>query len=162
MHQMFVRRSILNYGIGAIASVTLPAFISRGRAETTQFKADLKGSNQVPPNETTGIGTVTVTYDSATKTLTWKGSVSGLTGPITGAHIHGPAEAGKNARGLVWLAENDTKAFPFTKPFTSPFEGSATLTDEQANYLIDGMTYINIHTAAHPSGAIRGQLVKAP
>jgi len=144
--------------MGAIASVALPAFVSLSKAETTQFKANLKGSNQVPPNQTTGTGTVIMTYDSATQTLTWKGNVSGLTGPITGAHIHGPAEAGKNARGLVWLAENDTKAFPFT----SPFEGSATLSDEQAKYLLEGMTYINIHTAAHPSGELRGQLVKSP
>ena len=158
MHQTFVRRSILSYGIGG---AVLLAFTSPSRAETTQFKADLKGSNQVPPNQTTGTATVSITYDSVTKTLTWSGSFSDLTGPVTGAHIHGPAEAGKNARGLVWLAENDTRASPFTRPFTSPFQGSATLTDDQAKYLMDGMTYVNIHTAANPGGEIRGQLVKS-
>ena len=162
MHHMFIRRSILGYGFAAIAAAVLLAFAPPGHAETLRFKADLKGPNEVPPNPTSGTATVTMTYDSATKTLTWQGSYSGLTGPVTGAHIHGPTEAGKNARGLVWLAENDTRAVPFTKPFPSPFQGSATLTDEQAKHLMDGLTYVNIHTAANPAGEVRGQLVKSP
>jgi hypothetical protein len=86
--------------------------------------------------------------------LTWEGTFSGLTGPATAAHIHGPAPAGKNAGVLVWLSEKG-------KPFTSPFKGSITLSDAQANDLTDGMCYVNIHTAANPGGEIRGQLVKS-
>jgi hypothetical protein len=36
--------------------------------------------------------------------------------------------------------------------------GTAELTAEQLGALIDGKTYINIHTAANPSGEIRGQV----
>ena len=45
-------------------------------------------------------------------------------------------------------------------PITSPFEGSATLTDAQAAELIAGRWYVNIHTDAYPAGEIRGQVVK--
>ena len=82
--------------LGAAIALLL-AFASPSYAETVQFKADLKGSAEVPPNQTTGSGTVTATYDTLTKQLTWNGSYSGLTGPATAAHFHGPAEPGKNA-----------------------------------------------------------------
>jgi CHRD domain len=157
MRQTFDRRSILGYCIGSAVSAVLLAFASHAQAATTQFKADLKGSSEVPPNKTTGSGTVTMTYDSATKKLTWNGSFSGLTGAATMAHIHGPAAAGKNAGILIWLSNKDTKAHPFT----SPFQGSATLTDAQAKDLMDGQCYVNVHTAAHPGGELRGQLVKS-
>ena len=88
-------------------------------------------------------------YDTASKKLTWKGNYSGLSGPATMAHFHGPAEPGKNAGVAV----------PIT-PSTSPFENSANLTDAQAADLLAGRWYVNVHTAAHPGGEIRGQLVK--
>jgi len=51
----------------------------------------------------------------------------------------------------------------FTKPFPSPFQGLATLTNEQAKHLMAGLIYINVnvHTAAHPNDEIRGQLLKS-
>ena len=103
----------------------------------------------MPPNQTTGSGTVTATYDTSTKQLTWNGSYSGLTGPATAAHFHGPAEPGKNA-GV---------ALPIT-PATSPLHGSATLTDAQASDLMAGSWYVNIHSDANKGGELRGQLVK--
>ena len=112
--------------LGAAIALLL-AFASPSYAETVQFKADLKGSAEVPPNQTTGSGTVTATYDTSTKQLTWNGSYSGLTGPATAAHFHGPAEPGKNA-GV---------ALPIT-PATRPLHGSATLTDAQASDLMAG------------------------
>ena len=134
--------------LGAAIALLL-AFASPSYAETVQFKADLKGSAEVPPNQTTGSGTVTAKYDTSTKQLTWNGSYSGLTGPATAAHFHGPAEPGKNA-GV---------ALPIT-PATSPLHGSATLTDAQASDLMAGSWYVNIHSDANKGGELRGQLVK--
>jgi hypothetical protein len=113
------------------------------------FKANMSGKTEVPPNTTAGSGTVTATYDSDSKKLTWKGSYSGLTGPATAAHFHGPAPAGKNAGVMIPIA-----------PATSPLEGSATLNDAQAKALMDGDMYVNVHTAANKGGEIRGQLTK--
>lgn len=148
MRQTFARRSILGYCFGGAA---LLAMTSRSQAATTTFKADLKGSSEVPPNTTAGSGSGTVTLNSATNKITWNVTFSGLTGAATAAHIHGPAPEGKNAGVLVWIS---TKG----KPAASPLSGSATLTPAQASDLMNGQCYINVHTAANPGGEIRGQL----
>ena len=118
-------------------------------AGMVNFKADLKGGNEVPPNTAKGTGSVTASYDTDSKKLTWKGSYKDLTGPATAAHLHGPAAAGKNAGVMV----------PITAS-TPAFEGSATLNDDQAKALMAGELYVNIHTAENKGGEIRGQLVK--
>jgi hypothetical protein len=43
---------------------------------------------------------------------------------------------------------------------TSPLEGSATLTDAQANDLLAGKLYVNVHTEANKGGEIRGEVTK--
>lgn len=129
----------------AATLIAAPAF-----AETVMLKATLSATEEVPPTNSKGAGMADVTFDTATKKASWKGSYSGLTGPVTGAHFHGPAAAGKNA-GVVLPIE--AKA--------SPFEGTATLTDAQAADLMAGSLYVNLHTAAHADGEIRGQVVKA-
>ena len=142
----FIRPLVIGVVLtGAIASV--PAW-----AETFNMKADLKGAMEVPPTASPATGTLTATYDTVSKTLAWKGTVSGLTGPATAAHFHGPAEPGKNAGVLV--------AAPGVR--TGAFEGTAKLTDTQAGSLTAGQVYFNIHTAANPDGEVRGQVMKTP
>jgi hypothetical protein len=125
------------------------AIAAPAMAAPVNFKADLKASNENPPTNSQGSGEVTATFDPATKKLTWKGTYSGLTGPATAAHFHGPAPSGKNAGVAIPISPN-----------TSPFEGSATLTDKQASELMAGEWYVNIHTAANKAGEIRGQMEK--
>lgn len=129
----------------AASLAAAPAF-----ADMTTYKATLSGAQEVPPTTSKATGTVEVTYDSAAKKLSWKGSYADLSGAASAAHFHGPAEAGKNAGVEV----------PVT-PVASPFEGSATLTDSQAADLIGGKLYFNIHTAANPNGEVRGQVMTA-
>jgi hypothetical protein len=119
-------------------------------AETVAMKATLNATSQVPTNDSKGTGTAAITFDTASKKLTWKVTYSGLTGPATAGHFHGPADPGKNAGVAV----------PFAKVDTSPIEGSATLTDAQAADLMAGKYYVNIHTKEHPGGEIRGQVTK--
>src|SRR6201995_757592 len=121
-----------------------------GPAFAEKFKATLDGKTEVPATTSTGTGTADIDYDAASKKLTWKLTYSGLSGPATAAHFHGPAEPGKNA-GVAVAIPNAT---------SSPVEGSATLTDAQAADLAAGKYYVNIHTAANPGGEIRGQVTK--
>jgi CHRD domain len=137
-----------------IATVTLAllgsaSLVAAARAETIVLKADLSGSNEVPPNTSPATGTAQATLDTATRNLTYTITYSGLSGPALGAHFHGPVEAGKNA-GIV---------LPF-KTVQSPIEGSATLTENQAADLLAGKWYANVHTAANPGGELRGQMMK--
>jgi CHRD domain-containing protein len=121
-----------------------------GPAFADKYKAALDGKSEVPPNASTGTGMADIDYDPASKKLTWKLTYSGLSGPATAAHFHGPAEAGKNG-GVALAIPGAT---------SSPAEGSATLTDAQAADLAGGKLYVNVHTAANPAGEIRGQVTK--
>jgi hypothetical protein len=148
---MFSRRSILSYAAGSAAGAVLLTSAQPSQAAPMKFKASMNGASEVPPTQTSGTGMVTATYDPATKMLTWEGSFSGLTGPATAAHFHGPAEVGKNAAPAVWISEKGQN-------LTSPFKGTATLTDAQADDLQKGLWYANVHTDANKGGEIRGQV----
>src|ERR1700761_324625 len=76
MTELFARRSILGYCIGGAASAVVLASASRSEAATTTFKASLDGKSEVPPNTTSGTASVTVTYDPATKKISWDGTYS--------------------------------------------------------------------------------------
>jgi hypothetical protein len=133
------------------ASLALGAAIAfAGPAFAEKMKATLDGKSEVPATTSAGKGTADIDYDAASKKVTWKLTYSGLSGPATAAHFHGPSEPGKNA-GVAVAIPNAT---------TSPVQGSATLTDAQAADLAAGKYYINIHTAANPGGEIRGQVTK--
>ena len=119
------------------------------QADQLKFTANLAPG---PGITSSGKGAATASLDTATRPLTWTVEYSGLSGPATAAHIHGPADPGADAGVVV----------PFTGNLASPIKGSATLTDTQIAQLEAGKWYVNIHTAANKGGEIRGQLVHAP
>ena len=108
----------------------------------------LAASQEVPANSSAGTGTVVTKLDKTTRMLNWTVTYSGLTGPVTAGHFHGPAAAGANAGVVV----------PFTGGLASPITGSKELTEAQIADLATGKWYVNLHTAAHPGGEIRGQI----
>ncbi len=126
-------------------------FAAPAQAEMLNMTAELNGASEVPANDSAGTGTLEATYDTETKMFTWTVTYDGLTGDATAAHFHGPAAPDANAGPVV----------PIEGDLASPIEGSATLTDEQATQLQDGMWYFNLHTAQYPDGEIRGQVTKA-
>ena len=131
-------------------AAVLPLLFVAARAETVKFHTAMAGQSEVPAKTTDGAGTVEATLDTATKMLSYTASWDKLSGPATAGHFHGPAEVGANS-GVV---------APWGANPTSPFKGSATLTDAQVADLMAGKWYANVHTAANPGGEIRGQMTK--
>ena len=82
-----------------IPFVILLGFVDAGavRADAISFKVPLTGAQCVPPVDTTGSGTADLTYDPATRIVTWNITYSGLSSPTTMAHFHGPAQARQKA-----------------------------------------------------------------
>ena len=144
MKTMFLRSIVAGAGVVALLGMAPAVF-----AATETYVAELKASTEVPPNDSAAAGTLTATYDTTTKKLTYSVSYTGLTGPATAAHFHGPAAAGANAGVAVPV-----------KDAASPIKADATLTDAQAADLQAGKWYFNVHTEKNKGGEIRGQLTK--
>jgi len=136
---------VLLFGL-TVSTNTSPAYA----AAFTCSAAPLDGSQEVPPVITDGTGSAVITFDSTSNRLSWSILFSGLFGPATAAHFHGPALAGANAGVQVNIGE--------LSGLTSPMNGSAILTPEQASSLLEGSMYINIHSESNTGGEIRGQV----
>ncbi|HTX50778.1 MAG TPA: CHRD domain-containing protein [Caulobacteraceae bacterium] len=134
--------------IGAAAALVMFA-AGAASAATLHFSTTLKGGDEVPPTDSKGTGKVSATLDTASKRFSYTVTYSGLTGPATMAHFHGPALAGANAGVQVPVPKS---------ALASPMKGAAVLTDSQVSDLEAGKWYFNIHTAANPPGEVRGQL----
>ena len=113
------------------------------------MSATLGGAKEVPPNSSTGSGVAAIKLDG--DVLSWVITYSGMSGPVTDAHFHGPAAAGVNAGVIV----------PFAGSLGSPIAGSQKLTAAQIAGLRSGLWYVNLHSAAFPGGEIRGQVTAA-
>jgi mono/diheme cytochrome c family protein len=121
--------------------------------ENATHIAMLGGQNEVPAVDAPGTGTAFVRYDADTSRIAWTVEYAELTGPATGAHIHGPATTEETAGVLINLGQDGIPE--------GRFEGEADITPEQAAQLNDGLLYVNIHTEANPGGEVRGQLQAA-
>lgn len=137
--------SLINLGACAIAQTATP--------QVGTMTAQLSGASEVPPVASgAASASLQARLDRGTRRLAWTIVYSGLSGPLTGAHFHGPASAGENA-GV---------ALPLAGSLDSPIIGSATLSEAQVTDLVAGKWYLNLHTAPHPSGEIRGQVMVRP
>jgi hypothetical protein len=136
-----------------LAAMSVALAGGAANADTLKFTTTLKGADEVPANDTQGVGKVTATLDTDSKVLKYKVTYSGLTGPAVAAHFHGPAAPGQDAPPVVPVPSKD---------LANPMRGTATLTVEQVGQLEGGKWYFNIHTAAHPGGEVRGQIEELP
>ena len=116
-----------------------------------------------------GIGMAGIMFDTQTNTLSldleWgsENGYSDLTGEVTLLHLHGPTPSlppfnfGEiNTQILVNLGNS----LNFDSSGTGGgIEDVFFLSNKQEEYLLSGRTYINVHTAANPTGEIRGYLL---
>lgn len=148
MPQYMLQRIVTVFGGLALAGT-----LSLAQAAPVFFDVPLTGAQQVPPVQSPGSGTAKLTYDPDTRVVTWNVSFSGLSSQATMAHFHGPAPAGKNAGPQIWLTQKGSMEV------SSPINGQATLSADQAKEFEAGHMYINVHTTNNPGGEIRGQVL---
>jgi Cu/Zn superoxide dismutase len=114
--------------------------------------ARMDGAQQVPAVTTNAVGVGSFFLNSSRDTMCVDISVNGLSGAITGAHLH---EAAPGATGPVVL---DLSSFVTGNRITGRITGATSLSKSFLSKMLSGGFYINVHTAANPNGEIRGQL----
>lgn len=138
-------------------SIAAPSF-----ATPIDYTATLAGSNQLPPNSSTGTGTALLSLSG--NMLTVDVTFSGITASAGAGHIHCCAAGAANAPVVIPFA-----GFPaatsgtYNHTFdlsTFNFSGGGTEAALIAG-LNDGQAYVNIHDKNFPGGEIRGDLSRA-
>jgi hypothetical protein len=138
-----------------VHTTQFPAGEVRGQLtplDTVQtFAAELRGSNEVPANPSTAVGSAYVTLDN-NNVITWEVNTS-VQSPTRG-HIH------ENIAGV-----NGPIVVPFTETaagFTNGrLRGTSQLTPELAGRIRANPAgfYVNVHTTAFGGGEVRGQML---
>ena len=118
------------------------------------FRANLSGTNQVPPVLTRANGAIIAELDG--DRLTLSGAFQDLSDDYSGAHIH-LALAGRN--GGVEIPLDVDEGDDQRSGVFSAQENSFELDAEQIDALMERRFYVNVHSDAHPGGEIRGQIV---
>lgn len=147
MHSYFSVRFVLV--MTALTFAMTGCSVLQPDAHLAAFSTQMTGLNEVPPVVTPATGQVNAVLDKNTNLLRWQLSFTGLSGPATAGHFHGPASINTTA-GVT---------LPFKSPMITPQEGEAILTSAQAADLLAGKWYANVHTTLYPRGEIRGQMI---
>ena len=113
--------------------------------------ARLSGDQETPAVATAAQGVAAFTLNETRDTLFVQAAFSGLSGAITGAHVHDGAVgvSGPVITGLVPMVRGNR---------LSGYLTGANITPARLAKYLRGEYYINIHTAANGGGEIRGQI----
>ncbi|MCB0359724.1 MAG: CHRD domain-containing protein, partial [Bdellovibrionales bacterium] len=115
------------------------------RRQEKHFKAELRGWQEVPANESNETGSCSFTLDGDETELSVSCSHS-ISNPLA-SHIH---------QNVIGLSGPGVCGLQPTSPISQTCNA---LSSDTIDKLFTGGLYINVHTSAHPSGEIRGQIV---
>lgn len=152
---MRVRKATYLAAVLGAAIVSASAFAgstgSAGPSATTaKLTAFLTANQEIPaPKGARGSGTFTATVSG--RTITFRLTYKGLTGPAAAAHIHS-ALAGK---------ANPAPAVSLCGPCRKGQTGTVTASAAVMKKILGGATYVNIHTPKNAAGEIRGQIASS-
>ena len=120
-------------------------------ADEMKIKANLTGAAEVPgPGDPDGGGTVQVTLNPDKNEVCYDLTLTKVN-EATAAHIH---EGAVGKEGPVKVAFDAPKGDTAKGCKTADAAVVKDIMANPANY------YVNVHNAAHPKGAVRGQLAK--
>jgi hypothetical protein len=115
-------------------------------AMAADIPVKLVGSEETPPVSTTatGVGTIKIAAD---KSVSGSVKTTGIDGTVAHIHLGAPGDAGPPIITLT-KGENGVWSVP----------AGSKLSDEQYTSFKSGNLYVNVHSAEHKAGEIRGQL----
>jgi CHRD domain-containing protein len=115
-------------------------------ALAADIKVKLVGAEETPPTTSaaTGAGTISIAAD---RSVSGKVTTQGIDGTVAHIHLGAVGQAGPP---IITLDKGDGGVWSVP--------AGAKLTDDQFASFKAGNLYVNVHSAAHPAGEIRGQL----
>lgn len=154
----------------SLFAVTLYAG-SVGASSELEFEAELSGAQEVPPvdTRTKGEASFEVNEDYTKIEYTLKVKTRGESGVgllgAAGAHIH-CAPAGQNGPVVAFLAGVVNGGLDGAVKISATLTGANIVNDacgatiaDLVNSMSSGLTYVNVHSLANPSGEVRGQIL---
>ncbi len=149
----YVNVHSLNFAPGELRGQVLPL-------ANTYLGTNLSGANEVQPVITQAVGNLQ--FELTGDQLTVTGGFSGLEGDFDasiagGSHLH-IADAANN--GDVTIILNATVASDLRSGVYNAADNTFTIDELQRAALLGGTIYVNIHTTAHASGELRGQVLR--
>lgn len=126
--------------------------VTMAPAQMVYLKGMLQGAQEVPANSSPATGLVIVKYDLSSRTFELSGTYTGLTTAAVASHIHGPARPDSTGDVLFGLVNSGgTEGTLYGKDTLNTLEEAA---------MLNGFTYVNVHTSNYPAGEVRAQLKK--
>ena len=145
------RRVVLAVGVVAVMLAAMPAVLAGGRP----LSAVMTGAAEVAPGDPDGSGSVMLTLNQGQEEICFQMELSGVDAPLR-AHIH-RAPAGSNGPIVVFFFD-----LVIAEPIPVTFDGCVAAPADLIKEIRQGPEefYVNVHNAAFPAGAVRGQLEK--
>jgi CHRD domain len=163
----------------ALCALAAPTLADESRDTSRRgdrIEARLKGFAEVPAVSSAASGRFKARIDSASQTLNYELSYSGLEDTVRMAHIH-IGQHGVNGGIMVWLCQTAAFASPVASTPSCPQSGTvsgvvsaadivgpaaqgiaAAEFAEMLKAIGAGVAYANVHSNKFPGGEIRGQL----
>ena len=119
----------------------------------------MDGSQDVPLANTPALGSGSVVLAPGADSVQYNVTYFGLSGTLTaGGHFH-VADVGRTGPVVKGIATSGGASSATYQGSWTPNDAVQPLTENLVDSLIAGKLYINFHTAAHPAGEIRGQVL---
>jgi len=173
------QRSSLLSRVLSIAVVAAGIVAAPAQAFLIVWDIDLNGANEAPPNASPGTADALITVDTVLGTMRLQTTFSGLLGTTSAAHIHCCTTVPLTGTAGVSTVPPAFPGFPlgvtsgtydsglmnmlvagfYNPPFLTARGGSVGQAyNDLINGMVQGRTYLNIHTTVVPGGEIRAFL----
>jgi hypothetical protein len=147
-------RSASRIVMGTLFAGAVLVFVDGAGATVHNVQVLLDGLQETPPVATPGTGFADVSFDDVTgQMVVSNGTFQNMIGTSSDAHVHGYAAAGAGPVGVVFGLTFQAGVS------TGTFSGSGIIPGGNIDEVMNGLTYINIHSTFRPGGELRGQVI---